>query len=68
MMSIWVETQMNAYTNIQIPDDLLPVAYASKTLTDAETRYANIERITRSGSQGGEIPHILLWQIYLHTI
>ena len=52
----WVETQMNAYKNIQIPDDLLPVAYTSKTLTGAESRYANIEReLLGSGSWGGEI-------------
>ena len=27
-----------------IPNDLLPVAYDSKTLTDAQGRYANTER------------------------
>ena len=36
----WVEASVNDWEN---PNDLLPVAYGSKTLTDAEGRYANIE-------------------------
>ena len=38
-----VEAQIDSCKNIIIPDDLLPVAYDSKTLTDTESRYANID-------------------------
>ena len=37
-----VDTRIDDSENKQIPNDLLPVAYGSKTLTDAESRYANI--------------------------
>ena len=39
----WVETNVNDCEKIIIPSDLLPVAYGSKTLTDTESQYANIE-------------------------
>ena len=39
----WVETNVNDCEKIIIPNDLLPVAYSSKTLTDPESQYANIE-------------------------
>ena len=39
-----VDTKIDDSENKQIPNDLLPVAYGSKTLTDAESQYANIER------------------------
>ena len=39
----WVETNVNDCEKIIIPNDLLPVAYGSKTQTDTESRYANIE-------------------------
>ena len=38
-----VETDKINDQKSNIPSDLLPVAYGSKTLTDAETRYACIE-------------------------
>ena len=38
-----VETNVNDCEKSIIPDDLLPVAYGSKTLNDAEIQYANIE-------------------------
>ena len=37
----WVETNLNDTEKSIIPSDLLPVAYGSKTLTDAESWYAN---------------------------
>ena len=39
----WVEACVNDCGKPNIPTDLLPVAYGSKTLSDAERRYANIE-------------------------
>ena len=39
----WVETNVNDCEKIIIPNDLLPVAYGSKTLTDTESWYANTE-------------------------
>ena len=38
-----VEASVNDWEKNVIPNDLLPLAYGSKTLTDAEGRYANIE-------------------------
>ena len=38
-----VEFDINSDIKSTIPTDLLPVAYGSKTLTDTESRYANIE-------------------------
>ena len=35
-----VETDVNDYEKTHIPNDLLPVAYGSKTLTDTESQYA----------------------------
>ena len=39
----WVEASVNDCEKTIIPNDLLPVAYGSKTLTDAEGQYANTE-------------------------
>ena len=39
----WVEASVNDCGKPNIPTDLFPVANGSKTLTDAEGRYANIE-------------------------
>ena len=39
-----VDARIDNLENKFIPTDLLPVAYGSKTLTDAESWYANIER------------------------
>ena len=39
----WIETNVNDYEQTLIPNDLLPVAYGSKTPTDTESQYANIE-------------------------
>ena len=39
----WVEASVNDCGKPNIPTDLLPVAYGSKTLSDAEGRYTNIE-------------------------
>ena len=38
-----VETSVNDCEKSLIPNDLLPVAYGSKTLTDTESWYVNIE-------------------------
>ena len=39
----WVEANVNDCEKTIIPNDLLPVAYGSKTLTNAESWYANVE-------------------------
>ena len=39
----WVESNVNDCEKPIIPNDLLSVAYGSKTLTDTESRYASIE-------------------------
>ena len=62
----WVEASVNDCEKSIIPNDLLPVAYSSKTLTDAEGRYANIGCELLGG--GGELPYILLWEIYHYSI
>ena len=38
-----IDTKLDDYEKFVIPNDLLPVAYGSKTLTDTESQYANIE-------------------------
>ena len=39
-----VDARIDDSENKQIPNNLLLVAYGSKTLTDAESQYANIVR------------------------
>ena len=38
------------------------ITFASKTLTDVETHYANIERVSVSVLQPHDVPHIPIWQ------
>ena len=40
-----IDTKLDDSEKSVIPNDLLPVAYGSKTLTDTESQYANIEWI-----------------------
>ena len=63
-----VEASVNDCEKTVIPSDLLPVAYSSKILTDAEGRYANIECELLGVVAGREISYILLWEIYHHSI
>ena len=46
--------------------DNKPIPFASKALTDAECRYANIEREMLSVVFRAEIPHLHLWMV-LHN-
>ena len=48
--------------------DNKPLAFASKALTDAECRYANIERDVSSCLWSREIPHLHLWTDLLDRI
>ena len=38
-----IDTKLDDCEKSIIPNDLLPVVYGSKTLTDTESRYTNIE-------------------------
>ena len=40
----------------------IPIAFASKTLTDAETDYVNNERVSVSVLWPQEVSHIPIWQ------
>ena len=56
-----VEFESNSNIKSIIPTDLLPVVCGSKTLTDTESHYANIEHELLGVVAGiREIPHILL--------
>ena len=43
-----------------------PIAFTSKTLTDIEICYANIERVSFSLLWSGEIPHLYTWEACNH--
>ena len=43
--------------------DNKPIAFASKALTNAEHRYANIERDASSCLWSGEISYLCLWTV-----
>ena len=43
-----------------------PIAFASKTLTDVESHYEDIERVSFSLLWSGEIPHLYLWEACTH--
>ena len=56
-----VECNSNSNVKSIIPTDLLPVAYGSKTLTDTESWYANIERKLLGVLAGVEKFHTLCY-------
>ena len=43
-----------------------PIGFARETLTDIESRYANIERVSFGMLWSGEIPHLYLWEACSH--
>ena len=43
-----------------------PIAFASKILTDVESCYVNIERVSFSMLWSREIPHLYLWEACSH--
>ena len=69
--SLPVTIQVNA-SQVSLGTALLqdnkPVAFTSKALTDAEHRFANIERDASSCPWSGEILHLHLWTVLHHQI